>query len=223
MIWTLISQILGYAAGTLFSDYEILVHMAVSGLISISLKLPKSWVILNFFLPLLLLLPDINPLIPFIGLALLLLIFAPILATKAPLFLSNNIIVESIADELPKCRFTFIDLGCGTGGVLRILSKKFPEGTFYGYELGVIPFLVAYFSNIFQRNVKIRYKNFWSQDWSKVDYLYAFLSPEPMKRVTDQYLSLSKKPIFFINSFPLHIPHQKEVIAGEQILYIYYS
>lgn len=219
MIWTLIAQILGYAAGTLTESFTV--HMLVSGLIAMSLRLSLPWILLNLFLPVIFLLPDVNPFYPLIGLILLLLVFAPVLRTKAPLFLSNDLIIESIAEELPNSSFRFFDLGCGTGSVLRALAKKFPNGIFYGFELGVVPFLVAYILSIPHRNIKIRYKNFWKQEWNKANFLYAFLSPDPMKDVTEKYLALNPKPVFLVNSFPLHLPHQKEFIAGEQRLYVY--
>ena len=221
MIWTLIAQILGYTAGTLFEDYSVALHILISGLVALSFRLSTPWIILNLLLPTILLFPVINPLFPLVALIMLLLVFAPVLRTKAPLFLSNELIVESIAEELPESNFTFFDLGCGTGGVLRVLAKRFPNGGFYGFELGIIPFLVAYILSLPHKNLKIRYKNFWNQDWSKADYLYAFLSPDPMEKVTEKYLALNPKPVFLVNSFPLHLNHQKEVIAGEQKLYVY--
>lgn len=219
MIWTLIAQILGYTAGTLTES--LLVHMIVSGLIAKSVRLSMPWIVLNFFIPTIFLLPELNPLFPLVGLILLLLVFTPVLRTKAPLYLSNDLIIESITEELPNSSFTFFDLGCGTGRVLRALAKKFPNGIFYGYELGLVPFLVAYILSLTHKNIKIRYKSFWNQDWNKADFLYAFLSPDPMEKVTEKYLALNRRPVFLVNSFPLHLDHQKEVIAGEQRLYVY--
>jgi SAM-dependent methyltransferase len=221
MIWTIVAQILGFTAGTLLPTYPILVHSLCSGIIAASVRLPTLWIILNFTLPLVLLLPAVNPVIPLIVLVLLLLVFSPVLRTKAPLYLSNELIIEAVSEELSKEDFVLYDLGCGTAKVIRKLAKHFPNGTFYGFELGIIPFIISYLICLPQKNVKIRYKNFWKEDWSKADFLYAFLSPEPMKAVTDKYLALSRKPVFLVNSFPLHIPHQKEVIAGDQILYVY--
>jgi hypothetical protein len=100
----------------------------------------------------------------------------------------------------------FIDIGCGTARLLSVLAKEFPEINFYGVELSVLPFLTAKFRSFFQSNLAISYKSFWDLNFRDFDFIYAFLSPAPMAKLSEKYNQSGKvTSIFISNSFPFDL------------------
>jgi hypothetical protein len=109
---------------------------------------------------------------------------------------------------------TFVDLGCGNGRLLSKLATKFPEHQFFGYEISVLPFLIAKVRTISQKNVQIHFASFWSISLSNFDIIYAFLSPAVMQKLGEKVKKeKSGKSIFVSNSF--HIPESAGIKVHE--------
>lgn len=218
-------QLIGFASGTLIGDpiASPLIHGFVALIVARSFKLPGSWQFINLIMPTTLLIPLNSSLIPLSILCLLLLTYLPTLWTKVPYYPTNHEVIKILKSRLPDdTSFSFADFGSGFGGVLFDLAPNFPKANFVGYELGIIPYLFSKLRSIAFPNVKIHFKSFWKPDWRNFDYLYAFLSPQPMGQITAHYGKLEdKRPVFFVNSFPLHTKEIEALKAQSQIIYVY--
>jgi SAM-dependent methyltransferase len=120
------------------------------------------------------------------ALLLLALIFGAVFRTQVPLYLSGRRVWEALSLELPApatgSRFSFVDLGCGVGGVLCYLAARHPQGDFRGVELAPLPALIAWLRAHLGRlpNCRVRLGSLWSCDLAHYDVVFAFLSPVPM-------------------------------------------
>lgn len=102
--------------------------------------------------------------------------------TRVPLFLSSRAAVQAVADLLPQERsFTFLDLGCGLGGVLGYLARARPAGRYYGIESAPVPFLLSRLrAALGVQPCRISWGDFRDFDLGRYDVVYAYLSPAAM-------------------------------------------
>ena len=117
---------------------------------------------------------------------LLLLVYWRTDQSRVPLYLSNAITAQALLQLLPPQPCRMIDLGCGHGGLLRRLARARPDCRFTGIEHAPLPWLWARLASLTQRNLQIRYGDFWQHDLAPFDIVYAFLSPVPMPRLMDK-------------------------------------
>ncbi len=105
--------------------------------------------------------------------------------TRVPLFLSSRAVTLAVAELLPRERsFTFLDMGCGFGGVLEQLARERPAGCYHGIESAPLPFLLSRFRAAFgARSCSISWGDFRDLDLSRYDVVYAYLSPAAMNDV----------------------------------------
>ena len=105
--------------------------------------------------------------------------------TRVPLFLSSRDATRSVADVLPRDRsFTFLDMGCGLGGVLSSLARTRPLGQYHGIESAPLPFLVSRLRAITgSGRLCITWGDYDELDLSRYDVVYAYLSPAAMSEV----------------------------------------
>jgi len=100
-------------------------------------------------------------------------------------------------------KFSFLDLGCGSGRVIDFFTRSFPKKEFIGIEYFSQQF--EYCKNSFDKNdnVKIIQADFTKIDIMKLNSDYFFLAA-PFKNNHDllnfveKIISLSNKKIFFI-------------------------
>lgn len=104
---------------------------------------------------------------------------------RVPLFASGTRTARQVAALLPhRGGVRVIDLGCGGGGLLRVLSTARPDGVYHGVELSPLPYLVARVRAWLSTGAfSVRWGDFWLCDLSRYDVVYAYLSPEPMERL----------------------------------------
>jgi SAM-dependent methyltransferase len=152
--------------------------------LSWTLRLPIWWLPMQLlFVPLLILALrfEISPYIYLCGFILLWLIFRSNLQERVPLYLSNRMTWEAVAELLPRRDpVTFIDLGCGLGGGLLFLAKRQEDSQFLGVESSPLLYGLSRLRLRHFRNSHIRWGDFWDEDLSRYDVVYAFLSPDPM-------------------------------------------
>ena len=222
---TVLAQLVGFACGTVIDHvyFSPLIHIIVAFFIAKHFNLPKPWQIVNACMPIILIFNINNPLLPLGILIVLLLVYLPTLWTKVPYYPSNTAVVEIINEILPTDEmFSFADFGSGFGGVLFDLAPRFPLGKFVGYELGIVPYLFSKIRSFFYKNVQIKFQSFWKPQWESFNFLYAFLSPEPMPQMSLHYQQLTgTRPTFIVNSFPLDIKPNNEIRGGDQVVYVY--
>lgn len=104
--------------------------------------------------------------------------------TQVPLYLSNRDTVQAVAGLLPPDRpVALLDIGSGTGSLLRPLARLRPDCRFKGIESAPAPHLLACLLGRGLTNLDLRRGDFFAQPWSEQDVVYAFLSPVPMAKV----------------------------------------
>jgi len=103
--------------------------------------------------------------------------------TRVPLFLSSRAAAQAVAGLLPRERdFTFLDLGCGLGGVLASLARARPAGCYHGVESAPLPFLLSWLrAALGPRSCRVSWGDFHDLDLSRYDVVYAYLSPAAMR------------------------------------------
>lgn len=188
-------------------------HTVVTLVLSRALKLSLPWQLFNILIPIgtygisILNLPNIYLLLI---VAVLVLIYVPTFWTKVPYYPTSQPMYHAILSLLPeKKEFSFIDLGCGFGDLLLFLSRERTAARFLGAEIGPLPYLVAKTRTALtsKNRVGILFQSFWRISLSDYDFVYAFLSPEPMEKLWEK-VQKEMKPgtIFLTNSF--EVPSQ---------------
>lgn len=101
---------------------------------------------------------------------------------RVPLFLSSQSAARALADLLPQGRsFSFLDLGCGLGGLLSSAARARPAGRFFGIEAAPLPFLFARLRTaLAARSCEVSWGDYNSLDLGRYDVVYAYLSPAAM-------------------------------------------
>lgn len=114
----------------------------------------------------------------------LLLVYWTSFRTQVPLYLSNRATAEALARLLPQGPAHVLDVGAGTGSLLRRLATLRPDCRFAGVELAPGPWLVGSLLLARRsRQVEWRRADLFSVPWADYDVVYAFLSPVPMATV----------------------------------------
>ncbi len=70
------------------------------------------------------------------------------------------------------------DLGCGDGRIVRVAAKRGADAT--GFELSLIPYTYAKIASLITRRGKIRFADFWRQDYRDADVVCCFLLKKVM-------------------------------------------
>ena len=184
-------------------------------------RLSTPWLLCNLILPIAMQI-EISSWVPFGGLVLGLLIFSPTIREPIPFYPTRPKVYTKLTDivaekNVRRC----VDLGSGFGSVLFALAPSFPETTFIGYEIGIVPFTVAYVRSLWYPNVRFIRKSLWDADLGSFDCIYAFLSPPPMAALEEKLLKeMSPSATFITNSFqlPNSQPNYAVTIGGQSLL-----
>ncbi len=167
----------------------------VQGLLAASLGawlgLARWWWWLNLLFVPALLLASGAPLPSWVFLAAFLLILLlnwNSLGERVPLYLSGaptrQRLVALLSERAPD--FRFVDLGCGPGGTLLHLARRFPQAHFVGVETAPLPFAIAWLRCLGRGNCRVRYQSLWRTRLDQFEVAYCFLSPAPMAALWDK-------------------------------------
>lgn len=139
------------------------------------------------------------------GFVLLLLVYWSNVRHQVPLYLSNRATAHALAALLPaQPNLSVIDIGCGTGVVLRRLAQARPDCRFAGVETAPLPYLAARFNTREFANCAVRRLDLWDCPLGDFDVVYAFLSPVPMTRLWRKACSeMRPRSLLVSNSFPI--------------------
>lgn len=107
----------------------------------------------------------------------------------------------------------FYDLGCGSGKLLKIVSKKFlVKGI--GIEASPFYYLLSKFNNLSNKNVQIKYKNMFDENLSQANIVFCYLVPKMMKKLSTKF-SRELKPGTRVISYGFAIPNIKPYQINE--------
>jgi hypothetical protein len=128
----------------------------------------------------------VPPALYLVAFAVLLLVYGSSWRTQVPLFLSNQATLDAVVALLPSRPICLLDLGSGTGALVRGLARQRPDCRFVGIESSIAPHGLATWRARGRQNLELRRGDFFETKWSGFDVVYAFLSPVPMQRVWDK-------------------------------------
>jgi|KBSSwiStaDraftv2_1062776.scaffolds.fasta_scaffold659234_2 SAM-dependent methyltransferase len=204
------------AAGLLIAGYThfigqppfhpLVVQGIVAGAAGQALRLPLWWLPINItFVPAAAAAQTlhISPLWFLAAFAGLLIVFWDTFRTRVPLYLSSARACTRLAQMLPAdATARILDLGCGFGGVMLALRRLRPAVRLVGLELAPLPAWLARLRLRRDANSTVRRRDFWDEDFSDYDVVYAFLSPEPMEQLWAKARAQMRPGSLFIsNSF----------------------
>ena len=185
----------------------ILNSSVIGAILGYLFKLPNWWIPINFIFPIafyLCFFSSIPAWVYPVCFVILVLIYWNTAGEQAPLYLSNSTTWQAIGDLNSKQSGDFLDLGCGLGGILFYLAKRYPKKLCVGLESAPLPFIVAKIRQLLspQTNIEIRYGDFWHHNFSSYGSVYAFLSPAPMEKLLEKILNeMPRGGLFISNSF----------------------
>ncbi|MBE0622295.1 MAG: class I SAM-dependent methyltransferase [Burkholderiales bacterium] len=138
--------------------------------------------------------------------------------TRVPLFLTSRVAAQAVAELLPQGRsFSFLDLGCGPGGVLASLARARPAGRYHGIESAPLPFLLARLrAALTARSCRVSWGDFCDLDLGQYDVVYAYLSPAAMAELWHKARrEMRCGSLLISNSFAIPgVPPAQSVEAG---------
>lgn len=127
---------------------------------------------------------ELPPELPLAVLAGLTLVFWTTFRGEVPLFLSSRDTAEALLALLPEqSGLSVVDLGAGTGLLLRRLAQSRPEARFVGVEHAPLPYLAARWNARRLDNFSVERCDIWHYPLTGMDVVYAFLSPRVMQRL----------------------------------------
>lgn len=163
------------------------VQGALAAGIGVLLKSERWWIAIHLaFSPALVsaLGLDLPPAVPLAVLAGLTFVFWTTFRGEVPLFLSSQAAADALLALLPqRPGLQVIDLGAGTGGLLRRLAQARPDAHFTGIEHAPLPWLIAHLNARGLSNLVVRRADLWRQPLDGTDVAYVFLSPRVIERL----------------------------------------
>ena len=103
--------------------------------------------------------------------------------------------------SLQSSPITFIDLGSGWGGLLRLLAKKGPSNWKYiGYEIMPLAFAWSRMTTCIYSGLTIHHSSFQKHDFasSTPTFLFSYLCPEQMQILSTLFQDVSPKQTLLI-------------------------
>lgn len=206
-------------------------HGVIAAFIGFRWGLAPWWLPINLlFMPavVLTLTFDIAPLWFLSAFILFLLAYWSVFRSQVPLYHSSRKAWKAVADLLPsKPGISLLDVGAGLGGMLGYLSRKRPDGKFYGMEIAPLPFAFAWLRRkVVRGGYQIGWGDFWVHRFTGYDVIYAYLSPVPMGRIwAKACMEMAPGTYFISNSFPISEVEPEKIIDLDDFhhsrLYIY--
>nr|WP_211170875.1 class I SAM-dependent methyltransferase [Parazoarcus communis] len=134
--------------------------------------------------------------------------------TQVPLYLSNRKTAEQLSTLLPTDRpATVLDIGSGTGSLLRMLARLRPDCHYTGIEAAPAPWALGWLLGRRVRSLEWHLGDFFTSPWQAYDVVYAFLSPVPMTQVWTKAQSEMKPGSLLVsNSFAIPGREPDEIV-----------
>jgi SAM-dependent methyltransferase len=117
----------------------------------------------------------------------------------------------------------FIDLGAGDGRT--ILAAADLGAKAIGYEISLLPYLIAKYKILFSKNnAQIYFHDFWRTDLKKADVIFVFLMPRIMQKLKlkmEKELKPGARIICYTWPMPGWEPKEVSEAAGGAKVYLY--
>jgi hypothetical protein len=182
----------------------ILFQAIAAALLGHLLRLPYWWLPINAaFVPAALALSGagVAPVWFLMAFAVLLVLFWNTHRTRVPLYLSSERACARLAELVPQgAPLRILDLGCGFGGVLRTLRALRPHSHVVGLELAPLPSWLAKLRMRKDSASRVERRDFWDEDLSQYELVYAFLSPEPMAQLWRKVRAQMRPNTLFVSN-----------------------
>lgn len=102
---------------------------------------------------------------------------------------------------------TIVDLGSGTGTLLFALAQAGHPGPLIGYEISVLPFLIAlgrkYLGGAKYRNIQFKYQSLWRANIQEADIILCFLLPGIYEKLASFLKQARPKTVIVVAGWPL--------------------
>ncbi len=108
-------------------------------------------------------------------------LFAGVLRSRVPLYLSNRATWTAVEALLPAGPIRIVDVGAGLGGLMAHLARRRPDATVDGIEIAPMTWLLCWLRlRLGGSRARVRLGDLAGLDLAAYDVVFAFLSPEPM-------------------------------------------
>lgn len=190
---------------------------ALAASIGILLKSERWWIAIHLaFSPALFaaLRLDLPPAFPLAVLAGLTFVFWTTFRGEVPLFLSSRATTDALLPLLPQhAGLQVVDLGAGTGGLLRRLAQARPDARFTGIEHAPLPYLAARLNARGLGNLVIERSDLWRRPLAGQDVVFTFLSPRVMPRLWEKARAEMRPGSLLVSSsFPVPDTPPEQVV-----------
>lgn len=215
LAWFLVALCLQFTGLVLSPSGAITAICVLAALSAWFLHTDRWWVLIHAIFPWAIyaaLQVQISPLWYLLAFLVLLLVYYPVARSRVPLYLTHAAALEIIeeiiqAEAKDRSRIQVMDFGSGTGGLLIRLARAMPQHIFVGIEAAPIPWLISKWQSKGLANLIFRRGDFWREDLSQCQVVYAFLSPEPMPRLWQKVSKeMAKGTLLISNTFA--VPNQ---------------
>jgi len=120
-----------------------------------------------------------------------------------------------------------IDLGCGDGSMLFAFARKYPEGTYIGYDISLLPLTIAWIRKVVfastYKNVHIRFGDLFRQKLSDADVIFVFLLSKSYPRLINRFKAdLKDDAIVVVEAWPLPNIEPTKSIKEPELLTMYF-
>ena len=103
-----------------------------------------------------------------------------------------------------------VDLGSGSGTILKLLSKRGIKSV--GYELNPLLWVISKIRFMFVNLVEVKLTNFWTQDLpEETSVVYVFAVTRDADRLVKYFNNQSKQRRFVVITFGLELPTKKNI------------
>ena len=114
------------------------------------------------------------------------------------------------------------DLGCGSGTLLFAAAKKQPHAHYIGFEISLLPYLLAKLRSLFYKNVSIKFTNLFSQPLGKADFIFVFLLSKCYPKLIQKFgQELKSTCVIALEAWPLAGVTAQATITQKNVLPLY--
>lgn len=115
-----------------------------------------------------------------------------------------------------------VDLGCGDGRVVAAAARAGARSV--GYEVSLVPYLLALARTRFGRHGQVRYRDLWMADLRDADVVYVFLMQKiypKLQRKLERELKPGARVVTYVWGLPDWTPSRVDTAPNHPKLFLY--